>query len=83
MIPVPATTAEAARAYARHLSTENPGKYVTLFTCFGIFATVADRLHVFAPTDSWGDSYWLNGTEKPFTSAQRLADQMATPTGCQ
>jgi hypothetical protein len=83
MIPVPANTPAEARAYARHLSTENPGKYVTLFTCFGIFATVADRLHVFAPTDSYGTSYWLNGKEKTFTSAQRLADQMATPTGCQ
>lgn len=79
MIAVPATTGDEARAYARHLSTENPGKYVTLFTCFGIFATVADRLHVFAPTDSWGGSYWLNGKEKPFSAAQKLADELATP----
>lgn len=80
MIPVPANTPAEARAFARLLSQNNPGKYVTLFTCFGIFAQVDKRLHVFAPTDSYGDSYWLNGVEKPFTSSQRIADQNATPT---
>lgn len=79
MIPA-GNTLDEARAFAARLSLERPGMYVTLYACFGIFAKAEKRLHTFAPSDSIGDSYWLNGKEKPFTSAQRIADQNATPT---
>lgn len=79
MIPAGNTPAEA-RATALKLSRANPGMYVTIFSCFGAYCSIHKRLHVNAPTDSWGNSYWLNGKEKPFTEAQRIADQLATPT---
>ncbi len=72
-------TLTEARAFAVQLSNECPGKYVTLTACFGIFAVVADHLHVHAPNDSIGESYWLNGKERQFTAAQHGADQRATP----
>lgn len=78
MIEAGKTLAEG-RAFAAALSVKHPGQYVTLFADFGIFATAAPRLHVNAPGDSIGETYWLNGTEKPFTSAQYGADQRATP----
>ena len=71
---------EEAKKEALALSLENPGKYITLCACFGIFAEVRSRLHVFSPSDSWFcDVYWLNGKEKPFTKKQRIACQNATP----
>lgn len=73
-------TLDEARAFAKLLSFKNPGKYVTLYSCFGIFAKLSDRLHVHEPSDSIVNHYWLNGMVKPFTSAQGLADQLATPT---
>ena len=73
-------TAAEGRAFAKTLSIKNPGMYVTLYTCFGLYAHLSKRLHVFAPTDSYGPSYWLNGKERPFTENQRIADQNATPT---
>lgn len=79
MIPA-GTNATEARATALKLSRANPGMYVTIFSCFGAYCHMGKSLHVNAPTDSWGKSYWLNGVEKPFTSAQRLADDLATPT---
>tara|TARA_R110002110_G_scaffold166022_4_gene366499 strand:+ start:88 stop:336 length:249 start_codon:yes stop_codon:yes gene_type:complete len=72
-------TLAAARRYAQTFSRENRGVYVTLQACFGLMVTTSPRLHVFAPSDSYTNSYWLNGTEKPFTNAQRVADQHATP----
>lgn len=74
------TNAAEARATALKLSRANPGMYVTIFSCFGAYCQMDKRLHVNAPTDSWGNSYWLNGVEKPFTPAQRIADQLVTPT---
>ena len=68
-----------ARAFAVKLSRSNPGQYVTLYACFGIFARMAKRLHVCTPSDSILGVYWLNGKERPFTSAQHGADQRATP----
>ena len=72
-------TIDQARKFAADLSKENPGQYVTLSACFGIFATVSKKLHVHSPTDSVGDSYWLNGQEKKFTDSQAAADYRATP----
>ena len=79
MIPAGSNATEA-RATALKLSRANPGIYVTIFSNFGAYCSMSKRLHLNAPTDSWGKSYWLNGVEKPFTSSQRLADQLATPT---
>jgi len=73
-------TAAEGMAFAEALSIKNPGMYVTLYTCFGLYALLSKRLHVFAPTDSWGDVYWLNGNARLFTENQRIADQNATPT---
>ncbi len=64
---------------AQKLSLEHAGKYVTLFTCFGIFAFISKSLDVQAPSDSLGGYYWLNGKRKPFTKAQKIADDLATP----
>ena len=71
-------TLEEAHAFAQALSLES-SNYVTLSTCFGIFATTSKRLHVHAPSDSIGNSYWLKGIEHSFTDAQRGADERATP----
>ena len=68
-----------ARKFAAALSEKNPGQYVTLSACFGIFATLHKRLNVFAPSDSVGGCYWLNGQERKFSDAQHGADHRATP----
>jgi hypothetical protein len=73
-------TVEDARAAALKTSQENPKMYVTIYACFGLFISCHKRLNVFAPTDSYIKSYWLNGTEKPFSQKQIIADQIATPT---
>ncbi len=78
MIQAGNTLAEG-KALAAKLSIDNPGKYVTLFTAFGLFAEIADRLHVHAPTDSIGGCYWLNGIERSFTDSQYGADYRSTP----
>ncbi|KKM97135.1 hypothetical protein LCGC14_1171040 [marine sediment metagenome] len=72
-------TLDQAREFAADLSRKNPGQYVTLSACFGIFATLSKRLHVHSPTDSVGDSYWLNGQERKYTDGQKGADYRATP----
>ncbi len=72
-------TLDQARKFAADLSKKSPGQYVTLSACFGIVATVSKRLHVHSPTDSVGDSYWLNGKECKYTDAQVGADYRATP----
>jgi hypothetical protein len=73
----PAEVAPAAAA----CSLANPGKYVTVTVDFDyVLARLAASLNVFAPTDSWGEHYWLNGKAKPFTDAQRAADWQASPT---
>ena len=72
-------TLREAKPVALQASRDNLGKYVTLRACFGLFVSISGRLHVFAPGDSIGGIYWLNGREKPFTQAQVIADQNATP----
>ena len=71
-------TLREARLNASKLSQEKPGKYVTIFSAFGLFLDVSDRLHRFAPSDSVGGAYWLNGKEKQFTNAQVIRDQIET-----
>ena len=73
------TVADEARAAALTASQANPSAYVTLFACFGLAVVINKRLHVFAPSDSWGRTYWRNGTEKAFTKKQIAADWKATP----
>ena len=73
-------TLKEGKAKAKQVSVEQAGKYVTLTACFGLFVTVSDRLHRFAPSDSVGGVYWLNGSEKGFTDAQIIRDQNETPT---
>lgn len=72
-------TLRAAKAFAAQRSLEHPGKYVTLYACFGLYAQMSSSLHVFAPSDSVGGVYWLNGLERPFTDSQHGEDQRATP----
>ena len=71
---------EAAKTEAREYSIDNPTKYITLVSCFGLFIESKSRLHVNEPTDSAINTYWLNGIEKKFTNKQCIADQIATPT---
>ena len=73
------TTLDEAREIAMQTSIEQPGIYVTLSAAFGIYLDTAKRLHVFAPSDSIAGGYWLNGKFKPFTNAQKSADERATP----
>jgi hypothetical protein len=77
-------TIPGARDFAQKLSAKNPGKYITIHSCFGLFAEINDRLHISAPSDSGSPflntGYWLNGKERTFTEKQHIADQNATPT---
>lgn len=73
-----------ARAEALKQSVANPKLYYTITSCFGWMVTGAKRLNVFAPSDAsdWSGrtgTYWLNGVEKPFTAAQKIQDDLATP----
>lgn len=68
-----------AKSEAIQLSNENPGMYITITATFGLYASLAKRLHTFAPSDSVFAWYVLNGTIRQFSSAQRIADQNATP----
>ena len=70
---------KTARLEALRLSKANPQNYYTFFACFGVFIDCQKRLHIFAPSDSCYPYYFKNGQEKPFTEAQRIADQNATP----
>jgi len=71
---------EEARAEILKKSKAEPSRYFSLRACFGLRIVRQKRLHVFTPSDSYGNTYWLNGREKPFTKAQRIADQNATPS---
>tara|TARA_R110002051_G_scaffold260961_1_gene320863 strand:+ start:340 stop:582 length:243 start_codon:yes stop_codon:yes gene_type:complete len=73
------STLSTGRAAALQASLDNPGSYVHMWSAFGLGITVSKRLHVNAPGDAYGDTYWLNGKEKPFTEAQIIADELATP----
>lgn len=73
-----------ARDAALRLSRQNPAKYYAIASCFGWIVIESTRLSVFAPSDysePFGrtGTYWKNGLEKPFTEAQRSADDRATP----
>lgn len=60
---------------AYHLSLINPGRYIIVFGCFGLFASIKHQLNVEAPGDSLYDWYVHNGNVKPFTEKQRAKDQ--------
>ena len=62
------------------LSKDNPGKYITLSSCFGIFLSIKPRLNIFDPSDSCVSWYALNGSVKQFSNKQKIADYNATPT---
>ena len=78
-VEMKAQTFAQAKPEAIQISNANPGKYITIHSCFGALAGIHDRLHVFAPTDSCVDWYVLDGKVKKFTEAQQIADQNATP----
>ena len=79
MIELKAKNEQDAKAEAVALSLSNPGLYVEVFACFGLFAALRKRLNVFMPSDSVFGWYALNGKVKQFTDAQVIADQNATP----
>ena len=65
-----------ARAFALAYSQNNPRRYVSIAECFGWIVVSHTRLNVHSPSDgtNWSGrtgTYWRNGTEKPFTNAQR------------
>jgi hypothetical protein len=83
VIELTVNTINEAKDEATKYSEAHPNLYVRIGSCFGAFLIVEKRLHVFAPTDySLLDinGYWKRGKFKPFTDAQRQADQDATPT---
>lgn len=73
------TDATRAAAYGLSLSIQHPDKYVTVVNDFGACYFITDRLATQAPSDSPSPVYWLNGKARPFTNAQKIADQNATP----
>mgnify|MGYP003132413204 FL=1 len=79
MYKVPARNKTEATKFAIELSKKHKDKYITLYACFGIFANISKRLHIFAPSDSLFNSYFLNGKQKYFTTAQKISDEKATP----
>ena len=79
MIELKARNEDDAKAECTRISKRNLGQYVTVASCFGLFASLAPRLHVFAPGDSPFGWYVLNGKVKSFTESQTIADQNATP----
>ncbi len=68
-----------AKIAAIDISKASSGKYVVLYSCFGLFRSLCNRLDVQAPTDSCYGWYVLNGTLRYFTDRQRAADFNATP----
>jgi len=80
MYKIPAKNETEAKKFAVELSKKNKGKYITLYACFGIFANISKNLHVFAPSDSLYNSYFLNGKQKHFTKSQKVTDEKLTPT---
>jgi hypothetical protein len=78
-IPTNIMSGTEAREFARDYSVNHPDEYVVLVNDFGACLMTARRLWAQAPSDSYTGTYFLNGSERPFTDAQRLADQRATP----
>ena len=83
MISIKSTTMSGIKKEAVAISKKNPNMYVTVHNCFGLYASLAKRLHVFAPTDVATllgmDWYVLNGKVKKFTTKMKIADSKATP----
>jgi len=80
MIELKARTEQDAKREAVNLSEHNPGRYVIVFACFGLFASLSKRLGVFAPSDATFNWYVLNGKIKSFSTSQHVACQNATPS---
>ena len=74
-----ASTEQEAKTEILAMSKTNPKQYIYATACFGLFATVEKRLHVYAPSNSVFNWYALNGKVKQFTGSQKIADQNATP----
>ena len=77
-------TLSAARAHALATSMKFPHEYVAIINVFGWMVTRRTRLNTFAPSDytHWSGqtgTCWIGGTEKAFSAAQRLQDQIHTP----
>lgn len=82
-VTMPSTTPAAAKAEALKVSRANPGKYITIDEVFGtLYIHIESRLPIFAPSDAHPalKFYILRGKIKPFTEAQIIACQNATPT---
>lgn len=79
MIALQATSEADAIPEALKLSNRNPGRYVLVVACFGLFATLHKSLPAQAPSDTPFGWYALNGKVKRFTTAQHVANQKATP----
>ena len=71
------TIAEAEKCAVRE---SEGGLYATLCACFGVFVTTSKTLHIHAPADACTPFYYHKGVRKPFTDAQKIADQNSTPT---
>jgi len=83
IIELQVATIDEAKVAAAKYSAAHPKVYVTVESCFGLYLGAEKRLHVFAPTDNsllGINGYWKRGKFKPFTAAQKQADQDATPT---
>ena len=61
------------------LSKTNKGKYVYAHASFGLFASITNRLPIYASGDSPFNWYVMNGKVRQFTEAQNIANQNATP----
>ncbi len=83
MISIKSTTMSGIKKEAVSISKKNPNMYVTVHNCFGLYASLAKRLHVHAPGDVATllgiDWYVLNGKVKTFTTKMKIADEKATP----
>ena len=80
MIAMKAKCEDEAKAEAVVVSKKNPGTYVFAFACFGLYVSITSKLHVHAPSDSCFTWYVLNGSIKTFTTAQKCANEQATPS---
>ena len=86
IIPLQTTVLSEATAAAQQYSATHPALYVRLGSCFDLHLAAENRLHIFAPSscpwwlpDEWR-GYWKGGKFRPFTTAQAIADERATPT---
>jgi hypothetical protein len=54
--------------------------YAYIVNDFGGFILTFKRLPIYAPSDAYTPFYYHKGVKKPFTEAQKIADQNSTPT---